>query len=182
MTVGDKIKAIRKERKLTQQELSEIIGLSRNYISELENNKRNLSNDTLTNLANKLGVSKSYLLGESAQDNQSAKNEQKNWEKILDIGQYYLAECRNVDQQVDYQEKYLNLIETCQSIISTIYSSLGKVDSYTQDLFATYQETLNHMYEKESLQAKDHHLIDTQLLIEQIQLAQEELDRIQNQA
>lgn len=68
MTVGDNIKQLRKKRKLTQQELADQIDISRNYLSELENNKRNLSIDTLEKLAQKLNINLNFLLSGSYDD------------------------------------------------------------------------------------------------------------------
>lgn len=66
MTVGENIKQLRTSRKWSQQKLADEIGISRNYISELENNKRNISIATLNNLADKLGVPNGLLInGES---------------------------------------------------------------------------------------------------------------------
>ena len=64
MTVGENIKQLRVSRKWSQQKLADEIGLSRNYISELENNKRNLSVTTLKNLAIKLNVPIGLLIDE----------------------------------------------------------------------------------------------------------------------
>ena len=65
MTIGENIKQLRVSRKWSQQKLADEIGLSRNYISELENNKRNLSIMTLKNLAKKLGVPIGLIINEA---------------------------------------------------------------------------------------------------------------------
>lgn len=64
MTIGENIKQLRISREWSQQTLADEIGLSRNYISELESNKRNLSITTLKNLAEKLGVPIGLLIDE----------------------------------------------------------------------------------------------------------------------
>lgn len=61
MTIGDNIKKIRKEKKLTQQQLAKEMGISRSYLSDVENNRYNPSIKTLISLANKLGVTMPYL-------------------------------------------------------------------------------------------------------------------------
>ena len=45
--VGQAIKQIRKERKLTQEELGKLIGVQKAQISRLENNANNATMDTL---------------------------------------------------------------------------------------------------------------------------------------
>ncbi|MCF1625861.1 helix-turn-helix domain-containing protein [Tetragenococcus koreensis] len=62
MSIGQNIKAIRKERNKTQKEFAEILDISPSYMSELENDKRNLSLETISNLAKKMDVSFLYLL------------------------------------------------------------------------------------------------------------------------
>lgn len=61
MTIGDNIKKIRKEKKITQRQLAEEMGISRSYLSDLENNRYNPSSKTLEALAEKLNVSMLYL-------------------------------------------------------------------------------------------------------------------------
>jgi transcriptional regulator with XRE-family HTH domain len=53
---------IREELKITQDKLAEQAGLSKGFLSEVENNKRNISSDNLLRLANVLGASVDYLL------------------------------------------------------------------------------------------------------------------------
>ena len=56
---------IRKERNLTQQEMSELLGISRGYLACLEvRKKHSVSLNTLQKLSNKLGVSIPDLLKE----------------------------------------------------------------------------------------------------------------------
>lgn len=62
MSIGDNIKFIRKERNLTQDELAKKMCISRSYLSDIENNRKNPSSKTIESLADKLGVSMSYLL------------------------------------------------------------------------------------------------------------------------
>ncbi|NWO14666.1 helix-turn-helix domain-containing protein [Virgibacillus sp.] len=61
MTIGDNIKAIRKARNLTQEKLAKEMGISRSYLSDIENNRKNPSTKTLQSLSNKLGVTMAYL-------------------------------------------------------------------------------------------------------------------------
>jgi transcriptional regulator with XRE-family HTH domain len=61
-TVGDRIRMIREELKMTQDKLAEQAGLSKGFLSEVENNKRNISSDNLLRLANVLGASIDFLL------------------------------------------------------------------------------------------------------------------------
>lgn len=61
---GDRVRAIRQDCKMTQEELGTRLGASRTWITDLENNKqRGLSADTVVRFARALGVSADYLLG-----------------------------------------------------------------------------------------------------------------------
>lgn len=62
MSLGDNIKRIRKERNMTQETLANELGISRSYLGDLENNRRNPSSTTLEKLSKKLGVSIQFLL------------------------------------------------------------------------------------------------------------------------
>lgn len=64
MSIGGKIKKYRKERGLTQKELSEKSKLSRSYLADLERDRYNPSLDSLQLIADSLGVSVSTLLDE----------------------------------------------------------------------------------------------------------------------
>lgn len=61
-TTGDRIKEIREAKKMTQDKLAHEAGISKSFISDLENNNRNLSSEYLLKIANVLGASVDYLL------------------------------------------------------------------------------------------------------------------------
>jgi transcriptional regulator with XRE-family HTH domain len=61
-TVGDRIREVREEMRMTQDRLAELSGLSKGFLSDVENNKRNLGAQNLLKIANVLGASVDYLL------------------------------------------------------------------------------------------------------------------------
>ena len=68
-TVGDRIREVRDEMRMTQDRLAELSGLSKGFLSDVENNKRNIGAQNLLKIANVLGASVDYLLrGEVAAD------------------------------------------------------------------------------------------------------------------
>lgn len=67
MSIGNKIKTHREKIHITQKELSERSGLSRNYIALIETNKKNPSINSLNKIAESLGVSP-YILIQSDED------------------------------------------------------------------------------------------------------------------
>lgn len=61
-TVGDRIREIREAKKLTQDQLAEKASISKGFLSDVENAKRDVSSDYLLRIANALGASIDYLL------------------------------------------------------------------------------------------------------------------------
>ena len=61
-SVGDRIREIRESKRLTQDKVAEVTGISKGFISDVENNKRNVSSEYLLRIANALGASVDYLL------------------------------------------------------------------------------------------------------------------------
>ena len=68
MTLGLRIRTLRKALKMTQQQLADETDVSRIYIQALESNRRSPSMKLLRRLADKLGVETSSLLSEFPRD------------------------------------------------------------------------------------------------------------------
>ncbi len=72
MKFGDKIRALRHERNLTQPELAETLGIEQSYLSKLENDKSLPSNDVLNRILDVFGLG----VGELVDDlDQGARNQ-----------------------------------------------------------------------------------------------------------
>jgi len=56
ISVGNKIKELRKERNLSQEDLALLSGLDRTYINSVENGRRNISIISLEKIAKGLQV------------------------------------------------------------------------------------------------------------------------------
>lgn len=61
-TIGENIKRVRKEKKMTQKDLGEIVGISNTYLSDIEIGRTNPSIKTLKRIAKGLEVSYVELL------------------------------------------------------------------------------------------------------------------------
>lgn len=73
-TIGDRIKEVREKRRQTQEWLSKETGISKGFLSEIENNKGsgNIGAEYVIRISNALGVSLDYLLrGEVAQQDRA---------------------------------------------------------------------------------------------------------------
>ena len=68
MTLGLRIRTLRKARKMTQQQLADVTQVSRIYIQALESNRRSPSMKLLHRLTEQLGVETSDLLEEFPRD------------------------------------------------------------------------------------------------------------------
>ena len=61
-TVGGRIRDVREAIGMTQEQLATRSGISKGFLSEVENDRRNLSSDNLLKIATALGASVEYLL------------------------------------------------------------------------------------------------------------------------
>ena len=67
---GLRIKTLRMERHLTQERLSNDIGMAQSYLAEVENGKRNVSLVNIVRIAKGLGVQLSELFEGITLDNE----------------------------------------------------------------------------------------------------------------
>jgi repressor LexA len=63
MTTGDRIRNVREDKDILQQELANAIGINVSVLSRIEKGTRPIRDDELIKIANKLSVSSDYLLG-----------------------------------------------------------------------------------------------------------------------
>ena len=64
--MGERIKSVRTKQKLTLEKLSEKVGISRNFLWEIEDGRKAPALQTLCGICRELNVSADYLLGFSA--------------------------------------------------------------------------------------------------------------------
>lgn len=62
MSTGTRIKEIREKRGLTQDQLAKKAEISKGFLSDVENGKRNIGSQGLLRIANELSASVDYLL------------------------------------------------------------------------------------------------------------------------
>lgn len=68
-TIGERIRHVREQKRFTQDRLADVAGISKGFLSDLENDKRNVSSEYILRIANALGASVDYLLtGETRTD------------------------------------------------------------------------------------------------------------------
>lgn len=71
-STGDRIRGIREKRGWTLDRLAEESKLSKGFLSDVENNKRDISSQNLLRIANALGASVDYLLKGAVVKNKEA--------------------------------------------------------------------------------------------------------------
>ncbi|QDT59451.1 HTH-type transcriptional regulator Xre [Stieleria bergensis] len=77
-TVGERIKARREELDWTQDDLATKASISKSFLSDLENGKRNVGADKLLDIARALSLSLDYLMtGKDAKSTETKKNEKE---------------------------------------------------------------------------------------------------------
>ncbi|MDW3030867.1 helix-turn-helix transcriptional regulator, partial [Enterococcus faecium] len=84
MDFGTRLKELRKSKKLTQQQLGDIIHVSKVSISGYERGERSPDRETLTALADYFNVTTDYLLGRNQTPDWADKDDLIELDKILD--------------------------------------------------------------------------------------------------
>jgi transcriptional regulator with XRE-family HTH domain len=116
--LGDKIRELRKNNKITQQELAKAINLSRSAVGMLESNKNGASPDKLKEIADFFGVTIDYLL---------ANNKQiENIEEIKKERDYSLT----IKEQENIDDEAKKIIEELSMSFSKIRDSFSEVDYF----------------------------------------------------
>ncbi len=85
MDLGSKIKNIRHNHNISQEEMAKILKINRNYLSRIETNKSLPTAEVLTRLAEAFGISIDSLLGINLNGKDGAEARLK---KIKKISQY----------------------------------------------------------------------------------------------
>ena len=85
MEIGSKIRDIRKRKKITIAQMSEQIGLSKGFISNIENDNTSPSLNTLQTIANYLDVPLPYLLLEKEQHMKVVRKSDRVYTTLNDI-------------------------------------------------------------------------------------------------
>jgi transcriptional regulator with XRE-family HTH domain len=85
--IAENIKTLRKQKKFTLQELADLTGLTKGYLSKIERSKKAPPYSTLNRIAMALGVDAAFLLGERLNISEDTRLSftKKNQGKIVDI-------------------------------------------------------------------------------------------------
>ena len=72
--IGQRIRDLRKQKKMSQSELAKIIGVTQTTITAWETGKAEPSSSTVANLADYFGVTTDYLLGRPEEKKEKDSN------------------------------------------------------------------------------------------------------------
>lgn len=111
MTVGENIKKIRKEKKISQKQLGVLCGMSESQIGQYENGYRSPKFETVLKIANALDISYFELLDISETTKES------NIQKIT-----LNVEIKNIDEETKKAEKLIELLKEAKSLADDLAS------------------------------------------------------------
>ena len=132
MPIGTKLKALRNEKGITQQELAILTGLSKSAIIDYENNLRDPNAKAMRALENYFCVSAEYLYGET-DVNSYYQDEEKEFIRGLISGkleQYitYSSKCSKAETQT-----FNGLLLSTFNLILNIISNFDDFEDVAQD-------------------------------------------------
>ncbi|WP_462421107.1 helix-turn-helix domain-containing protein [Salinicoccus sp. Marseille-QA3877] len=139
MSIGSNIKKLRKERKKTQQELANEIGISRTYLTDLENNKRNTSMNTLQKIADKLNVSTYYLQTGQPSSQDLIKNDP--------VNRFIIKNEEDLKRDLKYLTE-TKLSTTEVSILNSVILFIGVTNPEVKLKLAAILKIINRDYKK----------------------------------
>lgn len=82
---SERLKELRKNKKLTQKEVAEKIGVARTTYAMYEQNRREPDNETFQKIADFFNVTTDYLLGRSNYPELTAEQERKVDKKVVEL-------------------------------------------------------------------------------------------------
>lgn len=102
IAVGQRIKGMRLNRKMTREELAEEAGMSTSFLYEIETGKKSFSAYTLSNLAKALNVGADYILcGEQKKREFLRENGDLSRETLLLVQQILMEVYNEIQDLID---------------------------------------------------------------------------------
>ncbi|NSW91337.1 MAG: helix-turn-helix transcriptional regulator [Firmicutes bacterium] len=114
--IGNRIKQLRKENNLTQNQFASLFGLYDSTISQYENGKREPEYDTLIKIANKFNVSIDWLLGRVESKDLVILETNNLPEQLRDIGVEYLMLAKEMEDKEIPPEDVRKIIDAINAL------------------------------------------------------------------
>ena len=126
MTFGEKLKKLRSDNELTQEQLAEKIFVTRTEISKWETDRGYPSIDSLKQLSNLFHITIDELISDDDIENKKLLDE-KNARKMYFIAVAFLG-CTVLFTLLAYFLKlpYLNIFSACGAVLCVVFSFLSK--------------------------------------------------------
>lgn len=141
--MGEKIKKIRKDHKLTQTEFAEIFGLSHSHISNIENNRENPSETLILFICSRFNISYEWLrYGEGESDSVSG------YSRAGRINNYNIA-CREFEHEFRYMndDELADYSDSAFSVLQMIRSNFYKnKPELRHDILKSQRDFLNRIW------------------------------------
>jgi len=107
MEIGDRIRAIRKRKKITQFELADLLHISQRAFSKIENGETELKVERLQNISRYLNVSVSDLLGVGTSVLENSNTQTSNQERSL-----YESRLLQQQKEIDFLKGLVNVFKS----------------------------------------------------------------------
>jgi transcriptional regulator with XRE-family HTH domain len=111
MTIGIRIKTLRKQRGLNQTQLGEMLGVTLNTVFNIESGKTDISSETLKKISEIFEVSADYLL--TGKEGTSDISEEER--EILEFVRKDVDFKKAVTQAANFKKKAINYLSSYQS-------------------------------------------------------------------
>lgn len=121
MKIGENIKKIRKEKKLTQVQLAKIMGISRSHLSDVENDRYNPSYKTLERFSKELKVSMLYLTTGNKQMSDMGVDIEKLTDDIMAHAAREETKTRNAEMKLDLKKGIEEILSSELTYSQTLY-------------------------------------------------------------
>ena len=126
MFENEKIKAVRKQLNLTQQEVADKLGVSKQYLSKVENGMTELSKEKIVTFCNEYKISFEWMFGTASQMFRQEEDyvtrilysdqDQKNFQIILDAYGIYIEGIKNFIEKKHPDATFSNKLKTARKI------------------------------------------------------------------
>ncbi|MEG1256855.1 helix-turn-helix transcriptional regulator [Clostridium sp.] len=110
MTFGERLKELRESKGLTQEQISEVINVTRPTIAGYETKGKQPDYDKLKTLADYFNVSVDYLLGHSDTRTPQIKEEPKKFSTKVETIAAHLDDKNLTDDKIDKIKDYIDFL------------------------------------------------------------------------
>lgn len=137
-TFGDRLKTLRKERNLTQEELANMFFLNKSSVSRYERDNQMPESDTLQKIADYFKVTVDYLLGRS-----DVRNPHKTESEFVETDEKRLVQAEKSEQYKTLKDDLIELMIR-QGIIKDKSSVNEKHLEFIEYAIETYKNEQNN--------------------------------------